>query len=150
MGEIAKGVPPHGAFAQGAKTCFVFCCQSNVAFRPIILHRFRPFLKQQTWIAFRMRTPVKIFQFMRRGFSWSQNSPKYGTLGAYLAKAKRKMDFLFKHDQIYSSKLKTTPFWPLTFDLDLTLTSKFWYPPPKTFVLTWTMHVPNLVLWASV
>jgi len=40
MGEIAPGVPP-----QGAKMCFVFCYQWNAAFRTLILHRFRPFLK---------------------------------------------------------------------------------------------------------
>jgi len=68
MGEIAPGVPP-----QGAKTCFVFLCyQGDAAFRPLILHRFWPFLKQQTWIALRMHTLVKISKFLRRGFSTSQ------------------------------------------------------------------------------
>jgi len=51
MGEITQGVP-----LKGAKTCFVcfFCYKCNTA--------FRPFLKQQTWIAFRMRPPVKNLQ----------------------------------------------------------------------------------------
>ena len=42
VAEIAPGVPP-----KGAKTCFVFFChQCNTAFRPLIVHRFRPFLKK--------------------------------------------------------------------------------------------------------
>jgi len=73
VGEIGLRVLLHGA-----KTCF--CYQCNAAFRPLILHRFRPFLKQQMWIAFRMRTPVKNFPISAQGFSRSQNSPKCGTV----------------------------------------------------------------------
>ena len=55
------GKSPQG-FCPRMPKC-VFCYQCNVAFRPLILHRFRPFLKQQTWIAFRMHTsPVKNFR----------------------------------------------------------------------------------------
>jgi len=45
MGEFAPGVPP-----KGTKMCFVFFCfQCNVAFRPLILHRFGPFLGDRLW-----------------------------------------------------------------------------------------------------
>ena len=40
---------------------FGFCQQYNANFRPLILHRFWPLLKQKTWIGVRMRTPVKNF-----------------------------------------------------------------------------------------
>jgi len=63
-------VPKHTA------TRLVFCYQRNAAFRPLILHRFRPFLKQQTWISFRMRTPVKNFRISAQEFSTSQKLPK--------------------------------------------------------------------------
>jgi len=61
--EIAQGVPP-----KGAKTCFCFfCLATNAAFRPLILHQFRPFLKLKTWISVRMHTPVKIFGISVQG-----------------------------------------------------------------------------------
>ena len=47
LGEIAPGVP-----SKGAKMCFVFffCETTNMslAFWPVIMHRFRPFLKEKT------------------------------------------------------------------------------------------------------
>jgi len=65
----------------------VFCYQCNAAFRPLILHRFRPFLKQQTWIGFRMRTPMKKFPISAQGFSRSQKQPKirYSRVGCLCA-----------------------------------------------------------------
>jgi len=61
MREIAAGVPP-----KGAKTCF-FIFQCNAAFRPLIRHRFRPFLKQKTYLGFRTFAPVKNFSTSAQG-----------------------------------------------------------------------------------
>jgi len=55
--EIAPGIPP-----KGAKMCFVFCHQYNAAFRTLILHQFRPYLKQQTQIAVPEHISVRNFQ----------------------------------------------------------------------------------------
>jgi len=54
-----------------AKTCFVLllCHQYKVNFRPLILHRIWPLLKQKTRIGVRMRKPVKVSQFPRRSFT---------------------------------------------------------------------------------
>jgi len=38
---------------------FTFCHSTNMAFWPVILHWFWPFLKQQVWICVCMCTPVK-------------------------------------------------------------------------------------------
>ena len=78
MGEIVPMVLP-----QGAKTCFVFFCyQGNTAFRPLTLHRFRPFLKKNRRESLSACVHQwKIFQFLHGGCSRSQNSPEYGTLG---------------------------------------------------------------------
>jgi len=77
MGELAPGVPP-----QGAKTCFVFFLLSmqrglsatypapiSTIFETTDVNRF-PYAY----------TGGKFFQFQHRGFSKSQNSPKYGTV----------------------------------------------------------------------
>jgi len=41
--------------------CVFFCHETSVsvAFQPLILHRFRLFLKQKTWIGMHLHTPVK-------------------------------------------------------------------------------------------
>jgi len=76
MGGIAPGVPP-----QGAKTCFVFFCyQGNTAFRSLILHQFRPFLKKQTWTTLRMCTPVKDFRISAQGFFHIPKTADFGTV----------------------------------------------------------------------
>jgi len=76
LGEIAAGAPP-----QGAKTCFVFLLWIQCGLSATYPALISIFLKQQTWIAFRMCTPVKIFRISAQGFCRSQNSSKYGTLG---------------------------------------------------------------------
>jgi len=62
MGEIAPGVPPHGA-----KTCCILLSMqrglSATYPAPISI-----FSRQQMWIAFRMRTPVKNVPISARGF----------------------------------------------------------------------------------
>jgi len=75
------GKLPQGFCPRVPNCVLFFCDQCNAAFRPLIVHRFRPFLKQQTWIAFRMHTPVRNFRISARGFPGPQNSPKYGSLG---------------------------------------------------------------------
>ena len=61
MGEITPEVPP-----KGAKTCF---------FLP------RPFLKQKTWIDFRMRRPVKNFRISENGVFQVPKQLKMDTFG---------------------------------------------------------------------
>jgi len=61
------GKSPQGFRPRVPKHILFFCYQCNMAFQPLIMHRFRPFLKQQTWIAFRMRTPVKNFPLSVQG-----------------------------------------------------------------------------------
>ena len=63
LGEIAAGAPP-----QGAKTCFVFLLWIQCGLSATYPALISIFLKQQTWIAFRMRTPVKIFRISAHGF----------------------------------------------------------------------------------
>ena len=61
MGKSSQGFRP-----RVPKRVF-FCYQCNAAFRPLILHQFRQFFKQQTLIAFRMRVPVKKFPISAQG-----------------------------------------------------------------------------------
>ena len=79
MGGIAPGVPP-----QGAKTCFVFLLSRQRGLSVTYLHRFGPFLKQQTWIAFHMRTPVKNFPISAQGFLHVPKTPDFGTVESWV------------------------------------------------------------------
>jgi len=53
------------------RVLLLFCHQynANADFRPLILHRFWPLLKQKTWIGVRVCIPVKNSKFLRRVFS---------------------------------------------------------------------------------
>jgi len=63
-----------GKSPQGAKTCF--CYQCKAAFRPLILHRFRPFLNNRRESLSACVHQWKIFQFLHRGFSRTPKQPK--------------------------------------------------------------------------
>jgi len=76
MGEITPGVLP-----QCCKTCFVFCYQCNVAFQ-LVLYRFWPVLKAQTWIAFHIRTPVKNFWLSVEGVFHISTTGDFGTVNS--------------------------------------------------------------------
>ena len=72
--------------ASGCQNVFCFFCyHDNAAFRPLILHRFWTFLKQQTWIAFRMRTPVKNFRISSQRIFQVPKQPKirYSRVGCW-------------------------------------------------------------------
>ena len=70
------GVPP-----KGTKTCFVFFChQYKVTFQPLVLHRFRPFLKQKRWSTFCMRTEVKNCRISEQGAFQVPKTAKMGTV----------------------------------------------------------------------
>ena len=57
-GNRSKVVPPNDT-----KTLFwFFCHRYNTAFRTLILRRFRPRMKQQTWIVFLEHAPVRNFR----------------------------------------------------------------------------------------
>ena len=72
MVEIAPGVPP-----QGAKTYFVFFLLSRQrGLSATYLAPIRPFLKQQTWIAFCMRTLMKNFPISAQGVCRVPKQPK--------------------------------------------------------------------------
>jgi len=58
LGQIIPGV------SKGAKTWFV---SNQRSFQPLILHWFRPFLKQKMWIHVHMCTPLKNFSISVQG-----------------------------------------------------------------------------------
>ena len=70
LGKLSQG------FCQTAPKCvLLFLCQQyNAALQTLILHRFRPRLKQQTWIAVLEPTSMKNFWFSVEGFWKPQKS----------------------------------------------------------------------------
>jgi len=59
------------AFYQTPPKRVCFCHQYNAAFRTLILHWFRPCLKQQTWIC----VPWEISESLRRAYASPQKLP---------------------------------------------------------------------------
>jgi len=73
-----KGKSPQGFRPRVPKRVFVI--NATRPFGHLSCADFDRFLKQQTWITFRMRTHVKKFPISVQGVCRYQNSPKYGTV----------------------------------------------------------------------
>jgi len=64
MGKFTQRIPPKG----DKGVLFFSVTQPMQLFRLLILHQFRPSLKQKMWIGVHMHTPMKNFQIFAQGF----------------------------------------------------------------------------------